>query len=96
MKDFYKELATIQAKRKVLEAKENEIKVAILADMEKSGECTKINTYGKFTVASRLSYTYSDAVKALVEKVKMAKLKEEQKGTAKSKETKFLVFTSKK
>ena len=52
--DLYKKLAIIQAQRKVLEAQENELKVAILSDMERAGETTKTNTYGKFTINMRI------------------------------------------
>lgn len=95
-KDLYKELARIQAKRKILEAQENELKIEILSDMEKAGETTKTNTYGKFTIGKRISFTYSKSVDALMEKIKLAKVIEEQKGIAKAKETKFIVFTANK
>ena len=91
--DIYAQLAKIQAQRKVLEAQEQEIKVAILTEMQDTDVTTVTNKYGKFTVSARKSYTYSEAVDKLAEKLKIAKYKEEQKGIAKAKETIYLTYT---
>jgi hypothetical protein len=93
MNNLYKELATIQAQRKVLEAQEAELKLAIIDDMEARGEITATTNYGKATISFRTSYEYTDAVKKLAEKVKLAQVKEVQKGLAKEKTTKYLTFT---
>lgn len=91
--DIYKQLATIQAKRKVLEAQEAEIKLAILNEMEQSDVESVTNKYGKFTYSARRSYIYSDAINRMMEKVKLAKLKEEKRGIATPKVTNYLTFT---
>lgn len=95
MTNLYKDLATLQAKRKELEAKESLVKLAILEQMEKEGAETITNTYGKFTVSHRTSYTYTDAVAKLAEKVKLAQIKEVEKGIAKPKVTTYLTVTTK-
>jgi len=94
--DIYAQLAKIQAQRKVLEAQEQEIKVAILTEMQDTDVTTVTNKYGKFTVSARNSYIYSEAVDKLMEKVKLAKYKEEKKGIAKAKVTTYLTYTAPK
>jgi len=96
MKTLYAQLAEVQAQRKALEEKEAGLKTLILDEMEQDGVSTVTNKYGKFTVSSRLSYTYTEAVTKLAEKLKIAKIKEEEKGVAKAKTTTYLTFTSPK
>jgi hypothetical protein len=93
MKNVYKELAKIQAQRKTLEAQEAELKLAIIEDMESLSETSTVTTYGKATISHRTSYEYTEAVQKLSEKLKLAKLKEEQKGIATPKQSKYLIFT---
>ena len=96
MKTLYAQLAEVQAQRKALEEKEAGLKTLILDEMEQDGVSTVTNKYGKFTVSSRLTYTYTEAVTKLAEKLKIAKIKEEEKGVAKAKTTTYLTFTSPK
>lgn len=93
MKTIYAQLATVQAQKAVLEAQEKALKLEILTDMEEKGESTMTNEYGKFTVSHRTSYTYSEKVQELEEKVKVAKVKEVQKGIAKESITTYLTAT---
>lgn len=95
-KNLYAELAEVQAQRKLLEAREAVLKIGILGDMDKNGVETFTNDYGKFTRSCRTSYTYTEAVKKLEEKVKLAKIKEEKRGVATKKETVYLTFTAPK
>ena len=94
--DIYAQLATIQAQRKVLEAQEAQLKVAIVTELVDQGVSKVENSYGKFTVSHRKSYTYSEAVEKLAERLKLAKVKEEQKGIAKASDTTYLTFTPNK
>lgn len=48
--------------------------------------------FGKFTIATKKSYKYSQKVADLEEKVKLEKVKEVERGTAKSSETHYLLF----
>ena len=93
MKNVYKELAKIQAQRKTLEAQEAELKLAIIEDMETRGETSAVTTYGKATISYRTTYEYTEAVQKLNERLKLAKVKEEQKGLATPKQSKYLTFT---
>lgn len=89
----YKEYAKLQEQIKSLEEKRDSLKVGILKFLEKEGTVKEWTSYGTFTQANRVSYTYSDKVTALVEKVKLAKVREEEKGIAKASVTTYLVFT---
>ena len=96
MKNLYQQLAMAQAKRKEMEAQEAQIKLQIIEQMEASGEMQVVTEYGKATVSHRTSYTYSEKVSAMAEKLKLAKVKEEQKGIATPSVTTYLTFTPKK
>lgn len=85
--------AEIQAQIAELTKQRDAIKAVIIEDMLEHNETSRETTYGKFTVYTTTSYTYTDAVKKLEEKVKVAKVKEEQKGLATKKETPSLRFT---
>ena len=91
--NLYRDLAKLQAKRKELEAQEAQIKLAIIEGMEASGELQVVTDYGKATISHRKTYTYTEAVQKLSEKLKLAKVKEEQSGKAKPKTTTYLTFT---
>lgn len=93
---IYAQLAVIQAKRKRLEERENALKAEILQDMAEGDQTSIVNTYGKYTMAFRQTYKYSDKITSMVEKVKLAKLKEEKNGTAVMNQKGYLVFTPNK
>lgn len=95
-KALFRKYASLRAKMKTLEAEEAELKEEILGTM-KSQKVDKSETaWGIFTIGTRPSWTYTAAVKALEEKWKLAKVKEEQSGAAKKKLTEFLRFTEPK
>jgi hypothetical protein len=59
----------------------------------KEKQIEKHNTeFGHFSLGHRSTYEYSDAVKKLSDKVKIAKHKEEVSGKAKEKVTDYLIF----
>ena len=68
------------------------MKADILLAMEKEGEEKVESAYGSFTVGHREMWTYTEKVKELEEKVKLAKVKEEEQGKAKAKVTDYLLF----
>jgi len=86
------EYAEIRAQIKDLEEKENGLKEVILLGLEDAEEGKIETSFGKFIRAVRKSYTYSPKVTTLEEKVKLAKIKEVEKGTAELKETAYLLF----
>lgn len=88
--------AKLQAQIKELEGKRDGMKVTILEAFDKDGIEKQETTFGTFTRAHKTTYKYSDKVNALAEKVKLAKIVEEEKGIAKSSTSEYLVFTTKK
>ena len=88
-----KQYASLVAKIKELEAQRDQLKIEIVSEMEKKNETKSVTDYGTFTRANRASWKYSDAIATMEEKVKVAKIKEQQKGIAKMSETEYLVFT---
>jgi len=93
---LFADYAELDAEIKALEAKRVAMKVKIITDMEKKGEEKVVTELGSFTRATRKKYQYSEAVDKLAERLKIAKLKEEQKGVAKAGETHYLVYSPKK
>lgn len=92
-KTLFRKFAEVKIQMAELAAQESSLKEAIMAEF-KANSLDKVESdYGKFTIAKRTSYSYSDKVTALEEKVKIAKHKEEEKGIATIKnETSYLVF----
>ena len=85
--------ATLNAEMKTLEARMKNLKDEILYCMEWADERSVQTSYGTFTRAVRTTYTYSEAVLKIAERLKVAKTKEEQKGIAEPHETPYLLFT---
>lgn len=93
MANLYALYSALDRELKKLEEEKETLRSQIISDLQ-SQSVDKVETdYGTFTVAHRVSYTYTDKVKALEEKVKLAKVKEEQKGLAEAKETQYLRYT---
>lgn len=93
-KQLLRKYRDTQRKKKELELKMQELKDEIIDEMVNEGLEKQETTYGIFTLAYRTNYKYTDEVKKLEEKVKLAKVKEEQKGVADPSETQYLVFTT--
>jgi len=94
-KELLKKYAALRAKREALEAEEAEMKSLIVEDMQKNSLDKIESEFGMFTVCVKTSYKYTDKVKELEEKVKLAKIKEEEQGKAKASETSYLRYTPK-
>lgn len=90
--DTYVEYAKIRKQREELEKEEALLLNVIIEEMKERKVVKETFEFGSFTVAHRTNYTYSNKVKELVEKVKLAQLKEVEKGTAKAKVTNYLIF----
>ena len=88
----YKEYADVKLQIKYLEAKEAILKNEIL----KEDFVSVTYEYGKFTKSFTKTYKYSDKIKTLEEKVKLAKDREQKKGIAKAIESVRLTFTQPK
>lgn len=90
------EYQALRKKREDLELQESVLKEQIVIAFHKNKQVKSEGEYGTFTLASRTSYKYTEKVKALEEKVKLAKVKEEQKGIALPSVTEYLVYTAPK
>ena len=95
-KELYKKYVDLRFQLRDLEEKEKSLKEEILADLQ-NNKVDKVETdFGAFTVCKKLSWSYSPAIKSKEEGLKIAKLKEQERGIAESSETNYLMFKEKK
>lgn len=92
-KKLFREYKKLDAKLKQMEEQKQALRDEIVEGLRKEGVEKTETDYGTFTRARRVSYKYTDAVKKLEEKVKLAKVKEEQKGLAEPSEKEYLVYS---
>ena len=92
-KQLFIQYSALAEQLKTLEKVKDDLRSQIIADMAGDAIEKAETEYGIFTVASRAVFKYTEAVKKLEEKVKLAKIKEEQKGIAERSETKYLVYS---
>lgn len=92
----YKLYAKAQAAVLKAEAARDVLREEIIEKMQSAGVESADTTYGKFTVSRRTSWSYSDAIKKMSEKLKLAQYREQEKGIAEKKITTYLTFTSPK
>lgn len=90
---LYRQYAALMEQMKLLEEEKETLKASIISELVKEGTDKVETDWGKFTIAGRTSWKYSDKVTALSERLKLAKIREEEKGIATSTETKYLVYT---
>lgn len=93
-KKVLKEYQNLEKKAEEIEKQRSELRAQIVEELQKEKVKKMESEYGTFTVASRVTYTYSEAIKKLNEKVKLAKVKEERKGIAKPTKTNYLVYSN--
>jgi hypothetical protein len=85
----------IESQLKLLEEAKKEVREKIIAQFKKE-KIDKLSDpiLGSFTLSSKKTYEYSKKVKSIAEELKIAKIKEEQRGIATVKsETEYLVYT---
>lgn len=87
--ELEKQLAVIEEEKKVLREK-------ILADLTSRGLEKDQTDFGTFTVCRKTTWAYTEAVKKLKDKVKLAEIDEQEKGKAKANVTEYIKFTEKK
>ncbi len=80
--NLFEEYSAIKIAMKELAEKEEVVKKALLSELVEAGGTPVSNDYGKFVVAHRTTYEYSDKVNTLNEKIKILKHKEEEKNIA--------------
>lgn len=93
MTNIYKEYAQTKQKIQALQEKEATLKEIILTTLQKEGIEKEERTEGVFTIARRAIWKYTTTIKKLEEKLKVQKVKEQQRGDAKASYTTYLVFT---
>lgn len=94
--DKFQQYADIKRQIKDLEDQESLLKQSILQELEKNNTHKIDFDYGKFTYSCRTTYKYSEKINALQDKVKLAQLREQEKGIAKEIKSNYLTFTPKK
>ncbi len=95
-KELLSEYVVLEAKFKALEDEKRALREKILVNL-KENDLTKVDSeYGSFTVCTKTSWKYSEKVKTLEEKVKIAKDKEQKKGIAESSTSEYLLFKENK
>lgn len=93
MNSTFKKYAEVMNRIKGLETMRDQLKEEIITGLHKQKLQKVESDYGKFTISARRSYAYTEAVKKLEEKVKLAKVKEEEQGVAQEKVTEYLTYT---
>ena len=91
---LFAQYRALEEQYKILDEERSSLRSKIVEVMlkEKTGKIE--NDYGVFTVGARSVWSYTDGVKKLEEKVKIAKVKEQQKGIAEEKITNYLVYSN--
>ena len=89
------ELYQLNTQKKELETKEEVLKSMLLIEMGKVKKDKESFDFGTVSVGHRRTYTYSEAVKKLEDKVKIKKDEEVKQGVAEEKVTEYLTFRTK-
>jgi len=89
---IYKQYAELTVAIKKLEEERDGIKEALVADLKENELQTYRSELGTFSMGTRKSWKYSPLVAADAGLLKELKKKEEEDGTAESKETEYLAF----
>lgn len=92
---IYAEYAELELELKALTEKKEELRERILEEIKSSG-AEKVETdVGKFVMATKVTWTYPEKVTKLEERLKLAKVDSQKRGTAKATEKNYLTFFSK-
>lgn len=94
--NIYERYAEIKTTIKLLEEEQKGINKQILNELEQAKADKVEFEFGKFTRATKTSWKYTDKITSLEEKVKIAKVTEQEKGLAKQVESHYLTFTQPK
>ncbi len=93
-KKLFKAYVKLNDQIKALDEQKEEMRATIISTLAKEGIEKAETDFGTFTRAKKTSHAYTDAVKTLEEKVKMAKTKEQQQGKTIITVSEYLVFTA--
>lgn len=93
-KEDIKEYADLELQKKVLEARQEEIKSLLLSQLIELKADKVESDFGSFKIVERNSWKYSEAVRKIESQVKDLKKVEELSGEATSEKKKSLTFYS--
>ena len=94
MNDLLKKYQQLENTLRIIEAEKSELRDKIVSSLHESNlEKFDHPEYGKLTLAKKSSWIYTAKIKIREEKLKVAKLKEEQSGKAERTEKEYLMYT---
>lgn len=91
-KDLLKEYYKLELKFRELENEKKLLRDSIVEDFRKNKLDKVESDFGSFTICEKKSWKYSEKIKSLEDKVKIAKDKEQRKGIAEASITNYLLF----
>ncbi len=93
---LYKEYVELNAKFAELEKQKEVLREAILLDLEKN-KIEKIETdFGSFTVCKKTSWKYTEKISKIEDRLKIARIQEQNKGIATSTTSNYLLYKENK
>lgn len=96
MNNLYTKYVELEKQLAIIEDEKKVLREQILADLNKRGVEKDETEVGTFTVCRKTTWTYTEAVKKLKDKVKLAEIEEQEKNKAKASVTEYIKFTEKK
>lgn len=93
---LFKEYAKLEIQYAELQKTKESLREKIVSELKKEGVEKAETDFGIFTRAKKISYEYTDAIRKLEEKTKLAKVKEQNSGKAKAVESEYLRYTPQK
>lgn len=91
-KELFKKYEKLENEYREIEIRKNELREEIVKEMIKNKLDKAETDFGSFTVAYKKSWIYSKSISKIEDKLKMAKIKEQEKGIAESSETEYLLY----
>ena len=92
MNKTLQEYANLVNKIKALEESRDLLKQSIIDDFTKN-KIEKLETsFGNFSIGCRKTYTFTESIKKMEDKLKIAKNKEIEKEIARATESKYVIF----
>jgi hypothetical protein len=92
-KKLFAQFVKLNEKLHALKEERDILRASIVEEMRKEKVTKQETDYGIFTRAIRKSWLYTGAVDRLKEKVKLAEVREQNKGLAQAVKTEYLRFT---
>ncbi len=87
------EYSNLEDEFKTLEARKAALRGRILEELMRSKmDKVESEVFGSFTVAQKTTWKYTDAIEKIEERLKIAKIKEQDRGVAKAVKSEYLVY----